>query len=81
MIFNYRFAGSTQVSSTASTTGLNFVPDTLRESVWFNGRLNKKIAFREAISALHDVVVSDLQLNQKIKLLTKNGHCNKRPFF
>jgi hypothetical protein len=81
MIFNYRFAGSTQVSSTASTTGLNFVPDTLRESVWFIGRLNKKIAFREAISALHDVVISDLQFKPKDKTAYKEWALQQEAVF
>jgi hypothetical protein len=67
MLFNYRFAGSTTVSSSSYLTGMNFVPDTLRESAWFLGKLNKKIAFREAISALHDVVVSDLRFKPKDK--------------
>lgn len=67
MLFNYRFAGSTSVSSTAHMTGLSFAPDTLRDSAWFVGKLNKKIAFREAISALHDVVISDLRFKPKDK--------------
>ncbi len=67
MLFNYRFAGNTTVSSSSYLTGMNFVPDTLRESAWFLGKLNKKIAFREAISALHDVVVSDLRFKPKDK--------------
>lgn len=71
MLFNYRFAGSSTVTSTAYLTGMSFAPDTLRESAWFVGRLNKKIAFREAISALHDVVVSDLRFKPKDKTAYK----------
>jgi len=67
MLFNYRFAGSSTVSSSAYATGLSFAPDLLRDSAWFVGKLNKKIAFREAISALHDVVVSDLRFKPKDK--------------
>lgn len=67
MLFNYRFAGSSTVSSTLHKTAMNFAPDTLRSSVWFIGKLNKKIAFREAISALHDIVVSDLRFKPKDK--------------
>ena len=52
-------------------TGLSFAPDTLRESTFFIGTLNKKIAFREAISALHDVVVSDLRFKPKDKTAYK----------
>lgn len=71
MLFNYRFAGSTNVSSSSYQTRMSFAPDTLRESAWFVGKLNKKIAFREAISALHDVVVSDLRFKPKDKTAYK----------
>ncbi len=71
MLFNYRFAGSSTVTSTAYMTGMTFVPDILRESAWFAGKLNKKIAFREAISALHDVVVSDLRFKPRDKTAYK----------
>jgi hypothetical protein len=46
---------------------MSFVPDAMREPVFFVGKLNKKIAFREAISALHDVVVSDLRFKPRDK--------------
>ncbi|MET0462435.1 MAG: SWIM zinc finger family protein [Chitinophagaceae bacterium] len=67
MLFTYRFAGNTAVTNTTQTTGLSFAPDTLRESAWFIGKLNRKLAFREAISALHDVVISDLRFKPKDK--------------
>lgn len=71
MLFNYRFAGNSTVTSTSHMTGLSFAPDTLRESAWFVGKLNKKLAFREAISALHDVVISDLRFKPKDKTAYK----------
>ena len=71
MLFNYRYGGSTTVTSNAHMTGLSFAPDTLRESTFFVGKLNRKIAFREAISALHDVVVSDLRFKPKDKTAYK----------
>ena len=67
MLFNYKFSGSTSVSNSAGATAMNFVPDASREPVFFVGSLNRKIAFREAISALHDVVVSDLRFKPKDK--------------
>jgi len=67
MLFNYRFAGNSTVTSTSHMTGLSFAPDTLRESAWFVGKLHKKLSFREAISALHDVVISDLRFKPKDK--------------
>jgi len=61
MLFNYKYSGSSKVESNASSTSMSFAPDTLREPTFFRGRLGKNIPFREAISALHDVVVSDLR--------------------
>lgn len=59
MEFQYRYAGSSSVASNASASNLRFAPDTLRDPTYFRGKLNKQVPFREAISALHDVVISD----------------------
>ncbi len=61
MEFNYRYAGKSEVRSSSRATGMHFSPDTYREPTFFVGQLNKKIPFREAISALHAVVSSDLR--------------------
>ncbi|SHN19067.1 SWIM zinc finger family protein [Chitinophaga sp. CF418] len=71
MLFNYRYSGQTEVYSNATSAGISFAPDTRREPTFFNGKLRKKIAFREAISALHDVVVSDLRFKPKDKTAYK----------
>ncbi|MEO6720122.1 MAG: SWIM zinc finger family protein [Ferruginibacter sp.] len=81
MLFNYRFSGNTTVTSSAYQTGMSFSPDTLRESAWFVGKLNKKIAFREAISALHDVVVSDLRFKPKDKTAYKEWVAQNESLF
>ena len=81
MLFNYRFAGNTTVTSSAYQTGMSFAPDTLRESAWFVGKLNKKIAFREAMSALHDVVVSDLRFKPKDKTAYKEWVAQNEALF
>ena len=81
MIFNYRFAGNTTVTSSPHLTGLAFAPDTLRESAWFVGKLHKKIAFREAISALHDVVISDLRFKPKDKTAYKDWVAQNEALF
>lgn len=44
---------------------MNFAPDASREPVWFQGTVRDHLPFREAISALHDVVVSDLRFKPK----------------
>lgn len=71
MLFNYRYGGSTTVSSNATSTTMSFAPDTLRDATFFVGKLNRKIAFREAISALHDVVISDQRFKPKDKTAYK----------
>ncbi|MEZ4452297.1 MAG: hypothetical protein R3B09_22715 [Nannocystaceae bacterium] len=65
MEFNYRFHGSSAVDSSAGATSMSFAPDTLRQPTYFSGDLRKALEFREAISALHDVVVSDLRFKPK----------------
>lgn len=81
MLFSYRFAGSSSVSSTAHMTGLSFAPDLLRDGAWFVGTLNKKIAFREAISALHDVVISDLRFKPRDKTAYKEWAAQNESLF
>ena len=81
MLFNYRFAGNSTVTSTMHKTGLSFAPDTLRESAWFVGKLHKKLAFREAISALHDVVISDLRFKPKDKTAYKEWVAQNEALF
>lgn len=61
MEFSYSYQTDTLVESSASGTQMSFAPDTLRGPTFFRGELRGGLAFREAISALHDVVVSDLR--------------------
>ena len=65
MIFEYKYRGFSQVASTPRSTEMSFVPDANRDPLWFQGQLNEKLPFREAISALHQVVTSDLRLQIK----------------
>lgn len=67
MKFNYKYGGSSSVQGNAKSTNMSFAPDTLREPTFFVGSLGKHINFREAISALHDVVVSDMRFKPKDK--------------
>jgi predicted nucleic acid-binding Zn finger protein len=59
MKFQYRYYGHSGVSNDASSTDMRFAPDTLRKPTHFVAEVGKHIPFREAISALHDVVVAD----------------------
>lgn len=65
MQFNYRYYGSSQVSNSAKSTAMRFIPDTLRDPTYFVARLDRHIPFREAVSSLHQVVVSDLRFKPK----------------
>jgi predicted nucleic acid-binding Zn finger protein len=67
MQFNYKFKGDTSVSNNATSTEMKFSPDVTRNPTFFDGTLNKHIPFREAISALHDIVVSDYRFKPKDK--------------
>lgn len=71
MEFNYAYKGSTSVSDRGATTQMSFSPDTKRPPTYFIGELHQHVAFREAISALHDVVVSDLRFKPKDKTAYK----------
>lgn len=65
MLFDFAYRGSSSVASSSAATEMSFVPDATREPTYFVAELRQKIEFREAISALHDVVVSDLRFKPK----------------
>lgn len=67
MLFDYKFHKDTAVTNSPTSTQMSFSPDLQRDPTFFVGKLNKKIPFREAISSLHDVVVSDLRFKPKDK--------------
>jgi hypothetical protein len=63
--FKYRYLGKSAVSSDSGSTDMSFTPDSLRPPTYFVGQLRQRLGFREAISALHDVVVSDQRFKPK----------------
>lgn len=65
MLFEYRYFGATEASSTSTSSSLSFAPDTRRPPTFLTGTLRQKLPFRETISALHAVVVSDLRFRPK----------------
>ena len=71
MEFNYSYKGATAVENHPYRTNMAFVPDATREPTYFSGELDARIPFREAISALHDVVVSDMRFKPKDKTAYK----------
>jgi hypothetical protein len=69
--FEYAYRGNTAVEHRGDRTELSFSPDTKRPPTYFMGELRQNVAFREAISALHSVVVSDLRFKPKDKTAYK----------
>lgn len=65
MQVSYRYNGKSQVSGNSGQANLSFAPDSLRKPTFFVGELKSKLAFREAISALHNVVISDMRFQPK----------------
>lgn len=67
MQFDYAYLGNTAIDHRADRTALSFAPDIRRPPTFFSAKLRHSLAFREAISALHDVVVSDLRFQPRDK--------------
>lgn len=65
MLFDYTYRGNSSVESFSHSTRMSFSPDLKRQPTFFVGELRQHVAFREAISALHDVVISDLRFKPK----------------
>ncbi|MEO1131222.1 MAG: SWIM zinc finger family protein [Cyanobacteria bacterium J06639_1] len=71
MEVNYSYRNSSEVRNQGDRTQMSFSPDVNREPTYFRGNLRQSLEFREAISALHDVVVSDLRFKPKDKTAYK----------
>ena len=71
MQLRYQYHGSTTVSDGAQAQAFAFAPDLLRPQVAFDALLRRDghahWQVREALSALHDVVVSDLRTRGRDK--------------
>lgn len=65
MLFEYDYARGSAVENRPDGTSVSFAPDLNRQPTFFRGALRHGVAFREAISALHDVVISDLRTPEK----------------
>ncbi|MFV0294789.1 MAG: SWIM zinc finger domain-containing protein [Hyphomicrobiaceae bacterium] len=60
-----RFAGQSGVTHEGGASAVSFSPDLLREPAYFVGSVTNHVNFREAISTLHHVVVSDLRFKPR----------------
>jgi hypothetical protein len=62
---DFRYLGRSGVKEAGGGTLVSFAPNLARPKVFFDGALSKPLRFREAVSALHDVVVGDLKSKPK----------------
>jgi hypothetical protein len=61
-----RYLGRSGLRAAAGgQAALAFAPNLARPKVFFDGELRHPVRFREAMSALHDVVVGDLKIKKK----------------
>lgn len=71
MRLDLRYWGRSEVRSSGSGLALSFAPNLARPKVFFDGQVVHPLRFREAISALNDVVVGDLRFKKKDKTAYK----------
>lgn len=67
MKFDFRYLGKSGVSQSSSGASVHFSPNLARPKVFFDSELLYPLRFREAMSALHDVVIGDLRFKKKDK--------------
>ncbi|HEY3325486.1 MAG TPA: metal-binding protein [Planctomycetota bacterium] len=67
MNLNFSYLGRSGLQQDGKSALLNLMPNLSRDQVSFDAPLLKPLRFREAISALHDVVISDLRYKPRDK--------------
>ncbi|MCI0605584.1 SWIM zinc finger domain-containing protein [bacterium] len=67
MLMALRYFGRSEMRSSGKESVLSFSPNLARPPLSFDGELLYPVRFREAISSLHDVVVSDQRFHKKDK--------------
>ncbi len=67
MLLNTAYRGRSTVTQTPAGLAVSLAPNLRRDRVSFVGVLRQPLRFREAMSALHDVVISDLRFKPKDK--------------
>lgn len=78
MLFEYAYGGSSSVVNDASATEFSFSPDLKRQPTFFRGELAASLPFRESISALHDVVISDQRFKPKDRTKYLEWYANQQ---
>src|SRR5437764_6699775 len=67
MNVTFQYAGRSDVIERGGAQTLALVPNLTRDAVAFDAPLRQPLRFREAISALHDTVISDLRFKKRDK--------------
>jgi hypothetical protein len=67
MNLDLKYLGSSGLVETAGGAALSFQPNLARQKVFFDQGLKNPLRFREAMSALHDVVVGDFRFKRRDK--------------
>jgi hypothetical protein len=68
MMLNTKYSGASGVEQGLTTGKVGFATNLLRESTYFKGRLARPLVFREALGALHGVVISDFRYKPKDRI-------------
>ena len=78
MNIKFAYLGHSTLSPVAGGQLLSLAPNLAREAVSFDAPLLQPLRFREAISALHDVVISDLRFKPRDKTAYEEWKKNER---
>lgn len=65
MSYSQQYLGRSRLTEAAGGQQLSLSPNLTRDKVFFEGEIKHPIRFREAMSALHEVVVGDLKAKPK----------------
>ncbi|HET7544338.1 MAG TPA: SWIM zinc finger family protein [Polyangiaceae bacterium] len=65
MKVDLRYQGHSGLRDVAGGQALGFAPNLARPKVFFDAQLGNPLRFREAVSALHEVVIGDLKAKKK----------------
>ncbi len=66
------YRGHSEIEQSAQRQVFHLVPNLARDPVGLDAPLLKPLRFREAMSALHDVVISDLRFKKRDKTAYEN---------
>ncbi|MBI4816732.1 MAG: SWIM zinc finger family protein [Deltaproteobacteria bacterium] len=65
MQVSLKYLGKSGVSGTGDERKISFAPNLARPKVFFDADVKHPLRYREAMSALHDIVVSDLRFKKR----------------